>query len=82
MAATILQDFNGVNLIKGQAVKLLGVITDLNAFDNRYCEVTVTLTHPVAGVPDSIYAAGAEWIESAGGKKSIAVAPSMLVVGV
>jgi hypothetical protein len=80
MAATNMVDFNGTPLALGQTVKLVGTITALNPFDNKFREVTITLSHPVPGVPDVIVAQGADPQEP-GAVKTISVSPTMLVVG-
>jgi len=80
MPADPLLDANGVAITVGATVKLVGVVTSVNALDNRYNSVAITLLHPIAGVPDVGSSPGAEGVKQSG-KKTIEVTASMLVVG-
>lgn len=41
-------DANGVPLVAGDTVKLVGTITGMNLFDNRFNDIEVTLSHPLS----------------------------------
>ncbi len=43
-------DANGVALAVGDTVKLVGVITAMDLFNNRFNDLTVTITHPITGI--------------------------------
>jgi hypothetical protein len=46
------KDSGNSTLAVNDAVKLLGTVTSINDVDAHFCEVTVTLTHPVTTVAD------------------------------
>ncbi len=46
-------DSAGTPIILGDTVKLVGVITGVNLFDNRFRDIEVTLSHPVAMTPQA-----------------------------
>lgn len=82
MAADLMVDANGAAITVGATVKLVGVVTALDPFSNNFHDVTITLSHPVAGIPDVIVgASGTSNRPSAGAVKTLNVHPSMLVVG-
>ena len=81
MPAVAPVDSLGAAITVGAAVKLLGTVTAINIFDNRYAEVTVLLTNPIS-VPDVVVAAGAQKTVPGGAVKSISIAPTMLTLGV
>jgi len=80
MAGTIMNDALGTALVVGQTVKITGTIVSLDPWDNTYQGVLITLLHPVAGVPDVNLPAGGQAV-AGGAVKTLAVHPSMLVVG-
>lgn len=41
-------DSNGVALVVGDTVKLVGTVTAMNLFDNRFNDLEVTLSHPLS----------------------------------
>jgi hypothetical protein len=41
-------DANGAAVTLGAAVKLQGTVTAINLFDNRFNDIEVTITHPLA----------------------------------
>jgi len=82
-------DANGVAITLGATVKLVGVVTALSPFDNRYHDVTLTLSHPLSasfgGAKDmppykTNYMEGAE-INPPGSSITISVPAAVLVVG-
>jgi hypothetical protein len=84
MPATTITDSVGATINLGATVKLVGVVTAINAFDPHFGEVSVTLSHP-AGVPVtniSIVNDIANGIPQATiASTMINVAPAMLTVG-
>jgi hypothetical protein len=79
MALTML-DSAGAAMSVGDTVKLVGVVAALNPADNRFNEVTVTLTNPNYSVGDSRVAPGAELL-GPGPVKTIIVQSTMLTKG-
>lgn len=82
-------DANGVAITVGATVKLVGVVTSLNPFDNRFHDVTISLSHPLpastGGAKDMPpykmnYSEGAER-DPPGNSATIAVPPGLLIVG-
>lgn len=83
MPAVAPVDSTGAPITVGAAVKLLGTVLAINTFSNRYQEITISLTNPVAGVPLSCNTTP---IEAVGGSPGavlvISVPPTCLTVGV
>ena len=84
---TNMVDANGAAVTLGATVKLVGVVTSVNPFSNRFHEVQITLSHPLAasaGPPKNQlgtnYAEGVE-LNPPGYRVVIECPPGVLVVG-
>jgi len=77
-------DANGVAITVGATVKLVGVVTSLNPFDNRFRDVQITLSHPLPSssgpAVNIVHPVGAE-VTPPGYITVISVPPGVLVVG-
>lgn len=72
-------DANGVAITVGATVKLVGTVASLNLFDNRFNDVVITLSHPVAGQLPTFLTGGDS--SQPGYKVQISVPPNVLLVG-
>jgi hypothetical protein len=83
MPAVAPVDSNGAAIVVGAQVKLRGTVLAINSFSNRYQEITVGLTNPVAGVPTM---SNTPSVESVGGSPGavlvIQLPPTCLTLGV
>jgi hypothetical protein len=87
MAADVMTDAKGAAITVGATVKLVGVVTALNPLSNRFHDVSITLSHPLAGATfgppkdaSTSYMEGAE-MNPPGYRLKIDVPPGVLVVG-
>jgi hypothetical protein len=78
--ALTMNDALGTAVTVGDTVKVVGVIQSLNPLDNRFNELVILLSHPIAGVPDVFIAPGGNAL-SPGAVRTISVPAALTVKG-
>jgi hypothetical protein len=84
-----LVDANGTPITVGATVKLVGVVTSMNPFSNRFNDVKITISHPLPAsfgpardqVQNGNVAVDGGNDQSPGYRLNLAVPPGVLVVG-
>lgn len=71
-------DANGVALVVGDTVKLVGVVTSMNLFDNRFNDLTITISHPITSILSQTGITGAD--ATVPGYRTVITVPAAVLV--
>lgn len=72
-------DANGTPITVGATVKLVGTVLSVNQFDNRYNEILISISHPIAGVVPANITGGDPTVP--GYRVQVTTPPAVLIVG-
>ena len=81
MSAIQLKDSNGVALVVGQTVKIVGTVVSLDPFSTDFHEVTISLNDPIAVEDTQVAPSGTNNRPASGLARTLNVPALILTVG-